>query len=187
MRRIWVGAALVVLVVLVVAIVALNSENQVSEFVSTSMLMDIKVLGEPRVGNVFTLDTTLYLKYEYMGLFDVANGTIIYLVVPSGIEVVSGDINWTGDVAAYSNKTLQTNLKILHEGKYTIHAYARGPVIPSFSGNTTGGGCDGFHTQIYIESHNSSYKIMPFEPVPVATGPGWKLYIDKDGIRYVKT
>ncbi len=167
MRNLWAGAALVILVVLVIAAVILTSENQTSEFVGNSMLADIKVIGEPKVGNIFTLNTTLYLKYKYMGLWDVANGTIIYLVIPEGVEVVSGDINWTGDMPAYSNKTLQTNLKILHEGGYTIHAYAKGPIIPALNGDVEAGSRGGFHTQIYIESYNYSYIILPWKPIPI--------------------
>ncbi len=181
MRRVWVGAALAVLVVLAVAAVVLTSENHVSEFVGNSMLADIKVIGEPKVGNIFTLNTTLYLKYKYMGLFDVSNGTIIFLVIPDGVEVVSGDVNWTGDVVAFSNKTLQTSLKILREGEYTIHAYARGPTIPALNGNIDAGSRDGFHTQIYIESYNYSYIILPWKPIPTSA-MGTTMQINDTGV-----
>jgi|GEM_PF-3006208 len=125
------------------------------------MSAKISILGEPKVGDAFTMTTTVFLEMKYISTFDSANGTIIYLVLPDGVDVVSGDINWTGDLLIHTNKTIETQLMISREGGYTIHVYAKGPTTES-------GNWEGFHTQIYIESYNNSYIILPWEPVPTS-------------------
>ncbi len=59
---------------------------------------------------------------------DDAPGTTAEIILPAGAAATTGNLTWTGDIAAGGQHTLQTTIVFEQEGNFTVEGKALRPV-----------------------------------------------------------
>lgn len=137
---------------------ALMMPGSYSELPASPLQLTLSIWGAPIVNSAFSVTTTLRKLGDSPFRNGTFNGTILYLKLPDGVEVVSGEVNWTGDLDKEKIIAITSVLKITRDGGYTIEAFAQSPTVwNSWVGD---------HKSVYIESYATRYNILPWHPIP---------------------
>jgi len=98
--------------------------NACSRGPSSPMGMTMSIAPEPIVGR----DVNLHIEISSVTS---APNTVLTVSLPTGVELVSGDLHWQGDLVADQPVSIDVLIRVVVEGEWPIDAYA-------FSSDTPG-------------------------------------------------
>ena len=132
---------------------------------SSPMKIKMSISPEPMVGRDVNLHIEIISKSP-------APNTVLTVTLTSGVELVSGDLNWQGDIEANQTVGVDLVIRVKAEGEWPISAYA-------FSSDTPGSRFGfGALKALYIRSSINSAEVIEdvnreTTPIPVIQyGPG---------------
>jgi hypothetical protein len=126
--------------------------------------MQMSISPEPIVGR----EVNLYI--ELMSNSIPAPNTVLTVTLPSGVELVTGGLNWRGDLAAGQPVEVDLTLRVTTAGEWPISAFAFSSVTP---GSPYGFGAG---KSLYVRSSINSAEVIEADkrektPPPVMSGP----------------
>ena len=109
-------------------------------------------------------EVTWHIEMVSLGNVSLPN-TTLSVTLPAGVELVSGDANWHGDVPAGGTVAVDLTIRVTMPGEWAIYAYAFSQFDPNSPGGVGGG------KTLYIISSADTAEVVedvnrPTTPIP---------------------
>ena len=93
-------------------------------------------------------------EWQMFQRFSNFRNTILSVTLPSGVELISGDLNWEGNLAANETKAVELSIRVTASGEWPIYMHAFSHDTP---GSKTGYGDS---QTLYVRSSTDSAEVI---------------------------